>query len=260
VTAIGKDTAAPVVAKLWTMATLAGMASYMDAGTIVAVSASLSRWQTMFTMSSWQLGFLSAALTVCIGIGAILGGRIGDRFGRKKVYAMDLFVYAFGVLWLVFEVGTPMLFVGVIVVGLAIGADMPTALALVSEMSPAGKRGRLVTFTQFLWALGPLVVILLVLLATGLGDLMPRVIFGHLFVVASITWLLRRRMKESRSWERMVPVRTTDSGPGRSGLRGLFDPSLLRARLFTTTFYTVLTIGTNFYGSFGLYGWRKWVG
>jgi hypothetical protein len=102
----------------------------------------------------------------------------------------------------------------------------PTALALVSEMSPAGKRGRLVTFTQFLWALGPLVVLLLVLIVTGLDG----------------------------------QLGTNGPGPGRSGLRGLFDPSLLRATLFTTAFYTVLTIGTNFYGSFVFTAWRRWAG
>jgi inositol transporter-like SP family MFS transporter len=176
VTAIGTDTAA-AVAKPWTTATLAGMASYLDAGTIVAVSASISRWQTMFRMSSWQLGFLSAALTVCIGLGAILGGRIGDRFGRKKVYAIDLLVYAFGVLWLVFAVGTPMLFVGVIIRRSGPWRRRVDRSRTCQRDVPAGNRGRLVTFTQFMWALGPLVVIVLVLLATGLGDLMPRVIF-----------------------------------------------------------------------------------
>ncbi|WP_427889168.1 MFS transporter [Kribbella sp. GL6] len=236
-----------VVDKPWRMAALAGMASYLDAGTIVAVSACISRWQTMFGLTSWQLGFLSAALTVCIGIGAIVGGRIGDRFGRKKVYAIDLLVYIFGLAWLVFAVGTPMLFAGMIIVGLAIGADVPTALSLVGENSPTAMRGRLVTFTGFLWGLGPLVVIVLVLAVSGTGDLMPRLIFGHLLVLGAITWLLRRRMKESIRWRRTE----------QAGVRHLFNPTLLRTTLFTVAFYTLVTIGTNFYGSFGLYALEK---
>ncbi|MBO0072459.1 MFS transporter, partial [Listeria monocytogenes] len=78
----------------WRTAVLAGMASYLDAGTIVAVSASLTLWKSQFSLDAWQLGFLSAALTVCIGIGAIVGGRVGDRVGRKRVYSFDLLLYA----------------------------------------------------------------------------------------------------------------------------------------------------------------------
>jgi inositol transporter-like SP family MFS transporter len=242
-----------VAAKPWRVATLAGIASYLDAGTIVAVSASLSLWQTMFHMSAWEVGFLSGALTVCIGIGAVLGGRIGDRWGRKRVYSIDLLLYAFGLLWIIFAVGTPMLFVAAIVVGLAVGADVPTSLALVGEMSPADKRGRLVAFTQVLWSLGPLVVIMLVLLATGLGDLMPRVVFGHLFMVAIVTWFLRRRIAESSAWKRAL----RGTGFDRSRLKALFTRPLLRGSLFTIAFYSLLTIGTNFYGSFGLYALEK---
>ncbi|MDX2973300.1 MFS transporter [Kribbella solani] len=229
----------------WRLAALAGMASYLDAGTIVGVSASLSRWESQFGLTSWQLGFLSAALTVCIGIGAIVGGRIGDRYGRKKVYAADLLLYAFGLLWLVFASGIPMLFIGVIVVGLAIGADVPTALALVGESSPAAQRGKFVTFTGFLWGLGPLVVIVLVLLTTKYGDLMPRLIFGQFLLLAIVTWALRRRMRESVSWQQ--------SSGRRTRVQDLFSPALLRTTVAMIAFYGLLTIGTNFYGSFGLY-------
>ncbi|WP_158607871.1 MFS transporter [Nocardia panacis] len=226
----------------WRLATLAGMASYLDAGTIIAVSAALTHWRSTFGMSSWQVGFLSATLTVCIGIGAIVGGRIGDRHGRKRVYAADLMIYGFGLLWLVCAGHPAMLFVGVSIVGLAIGADVPAALALVGENAPVGSRGRLVTFTQFLWALGPLVVVLLELAGTPLGHQLPRAIFAHLLVLALLTWLLRRRMVESLRWR-----------PSRSTPRELFTPTLRRGTLVILLFYATLTIGTNFYGSFGLY-------
>ncbi|MGW5113400.1 MFS transporter [Nocardia sp. NPDC004123] len=235
-------TAHVAVARPWSLAALAGMASYLDAGTIIAVSAALSHWQSSFRMSEWQLGFLSAALTVCIGLGSIAGGRIGDRYGRKRVYAVDLLVYIVGLLWLVLAVHPVMLFVGVVTVGLAIGADVPAALALVGENAPASERGRLVTFTQLLWALGPLAVIGLELSGSRLGDQLPRAIFAHLLALALITWLLRRRMVESLRWQ------PSDSSP-----RELLAPNLRRGSIFLLAFYVTVTLGTNFYGSFGLY-------
>lgn len=232
----------------WRTATLAGMASYLDAGTIVAASASLTVWTKAFHLDPWQLGFLSAALTVCIGVGAIVGGWVGDRWGRKRVYSFDLLLYAFGLLWIVFAVGSPMLFVGVIIVGLAVGADVPTSITVVGETSPDAQRGRLVTFTQLLWGLGPLVVIMVVLATTGLGELMPRVVFGHLLVLALVTWALRRRIGEPAAWEG-----ARAAGTAGTRVRLLFRRPLVGATVFVIAFYALLTIGTNFYGSFGLY-------
>lgn len=232
----------------WRTAVLAGMASYLDAGTIVAVSASLTLWKSQFSLDAWQLGFLSAALTVCIGIGAIVGGRVGDRVGRKRVYSFDLLLYAFGLLWIVCAVVPAMLFVGVIIVGLAIGADVPTSITVVGETAPGKRRGRLVTFTQLLWGLGPLIVILVVLVSTGLGEWMPRIVFGHLLVLSLVTWLLRRKIGEPTAWKNARSV-----GATRETIGGLFRGRLLRNTLFILAFYTLLTIGTNFYGSFGLY-------
>lgn len=235
-------------ARPWRTALLAGMASYLDAGTIVAVSASLTLWKHQFTLDAWQLGFLSAALTVCIGIGAIVGGRIGDRVGRKRVYSFDLLLYAFGLLWIVCAVVPAMLFVGVIIVGLAVGADVPTSITVVGETAPGKRRGRLVTFTQLLWGLGPLVVILVVLASTGFGEWMPRIVFGHLLVLALITWALRRRIGEPTAW-----TNARRAGATREGVHALFRGRLLRSTLFILAFYALLTVGTNFYGSFGLY-------
>lgn len=242
------DGADPQARKPWRTAILAGMASYLDAGTIVAVSASLTLWKAQFSLDAWQIGFLSAALTVCIGIGAIVGGRIGDRVGRKRVYAFDLLFYAFGLLWIVCAVAPAMLFIGVIIVGLAVGADVPTSITVVGETAPGARRGRLVTFTQLLWGLGPLVVIVVVLASTGLGEWMPRIVFGHLLVLALITWALRRRIGEPEAWKRAQRAGTTRERAGAL-LRG----PLLRNTLFILVFYVLLTIGTNFYGSFGLY-------
>ncbi|MEN0083150.1 MAG: MFS transporter [Leifsonia sp.] len=247
-TAAGAASADPQPRTPWRTTLLAGMASYLDAGTIVAVSASLSLWKGQFSLDAWQLGFLSAALTVCIGIGAIAGGRVGDRFGRKRVYSFDLLLYAFGLLWIVCAVVPTMLFIGVIVVGLAIGADVPTSITVVGETAPGRRRGRLVTFTQLLWGLGPLVVILVVLASTGMGEWMPRVVFGHLLVLALVTWSLRRGIGEPASWRNARSLGATSGTIG-----GLFRGPLLRNTLFVLVFYTLLTIGTNFYGSFGLY-------
>ena len=56
-----------------------------------------------------------------------------------------------------------MLFVGTVIVAIAVGADVPTSLALVGEFAPERARARLLGSTQVAWSLGPVVVLLLAL-------------------------------------------------------------------------------------------------
>jgi inositol transporter-like SP family MFS transporter len=182
----------------WRWSVLAGMASYLDAGSIVALGAGLALFQSYLGLSDGAVGALAAIGPNAIGcaIGAFVGGRLGDKLGRKRIYKYDLLVYAVGVLCIALAVNTPMLFIGTFVVGVAVGADVPTSLALVGEFSPAKARGKLLGFTQVAWNVGPVIVLLLSLVLTPLDLLGTRIVFLHLFVVALVTWAMRRGLSE----------------------------------------------------------------
>src|SRR5690606_15514126 len=64
--------------RYWKLATLSGMASYLDSGIIVSVGVSLAIWGEHFDMSVWMLGSISAVLTACIAVGSLVGGRLAD--------------------------------------------------------------------------------------------------------------------------------------------------------------------------------------
>src|SRR6478609_4656158 len=178
----------------WKWSALAGMASYLDAGSIVALGAGLALFQEKFAMSDSAVGTLAAIGPNAIGcaIGAFIGGFLGDKLGRKRIYQYDLLVYAAGILCIAFAMNREMLFLGTVVVGLAVGADVPTSLALVGEFAPDKARGKLLGFTQVAWCLGPTLVLWLALALASLGLLGIRIVFLHLFIVAMITWALRR--------------------------------------------------------------------
>lgn len=186
----------------WKRTILACMADYLDAGGIVAASAGLAIWSQSFGLTSASLGLL-AAFGVNAGsyaLGALVGGYLGDRLGRKRIYQYDLLVYILGALFIVFAVQSWMLFAGLIIMGIAIGADVPTSWSLIGEIAPDNKRGRLVGLTSVFWSAGPVVVLLLALALANTGLLGIRIVFAQLALVALITWLLRRRMAESEMW------------------------------------------------------------
>lgn len=234
-----------VTRQQWKWTALAGMASYLDAGSIVALGSGLALFQEQMKLSAGAVGALAAIGPNALGaaLGAFIGGRLGDKLGRKRIYQYDLLVYAAAILLIVFAFNPVMLFAGTFVVGVAVGADVPTSLALVGEFSPARARGKLLGLTQVTWNLGPVVVLLLAFALAPLGMLGIRIVFAHLFVVAIVTYAMRRGMTESAVWKaasqsgKKAKVKVTDL------LRG----ANLRALVWTGGIYLTwnLVAGTN---------------
>lgn len=232
----------------WRWSALAGMASYLDAGSIVALGAGLALFQKEFGLTDGMVGALAAIGPNAIGcaIGAFVGGWLGDKLGRKRIYQYDLLVYAAGVLCIVLAVNREMLFLGTLVVGLAVGADVPTSLALVGEFAPAKARGKLLGFTQVAWCLGPTVVLWLALALASLGLLGIRIVFLHLFVVALVTWALRRGLAESARW-------VAASSTAKQDVAALFSGANLRALVWTATIYLFWNLAAGTAGAFNSY-------
>jgi MFS transporter, SP family, inositol transporter len=257
-----------VTAQQWRWTILAGMASYLDAGSIVALGVGLALWQEYLHMSSTTVGLLAALGPNAIGaaLGALIGGRLGDLFGRKRIYQYDLLVYAFGILLMTFSVNLPMLMIGTFIVGVAVGADVPTSLALIGEFSPSKARGRLMGLSQVAWSLGPIVVFVLAFALSSYDLLGSRIVLAHLFVVAIVTWVLRRGMVESARWtaasgaaeaERTSdPEAQPEEAPvpadplAASRLRGLFSGPTLAAIVFTTVVYLFWNLAAGTFGVF----------
>lgn len=190
----------------WKGTILAGLANYIDSGSIVSGAAALALWQSMYGLSDNLLGLIAAfgPNAIGAGIGAVVGGWLCDKLGRKRIYQYDMLVYAAGMTVLVFAIAPWMIVLGFVIVGLAVGADIPASWSLIAEEAPDERRGKHSGVAQILWNLGPVVVLLMSLFLTdylGLGELGARLVFAHLVIVALGLTFLRRKMRESRRWE-----------------------------------------------------------
>ena len=250
------DSAAPpdaapdvrVTREQWHKTILAAMANYIDSGSIVAGAVALPLWTKQFGFGSSFVSFLGAfsSNAISAGLGALIGGRICDLLGRKKIYQWDLLLYAFGVLWIVFAQAGWMLLVGYFIVGLTVGADVPASWTLITETAPTRARGRLAGTAQIFWYVGTLVPLMLGIALLGLGDTMPRILFAQLFVVALVTWALRQGIVESVVW-----TRARDESP-RSGraIRELLQGRHVRALVFLILMYGIWNLVAGTYGFF----------
>jgi inositol transporter-like SP family MFS transporter len=232
----------------WKASLLAGMASYLDAGSIVALGAGLSLFQSYLDLSNNAIGLLAAIGPNAVGcaIGAFIGGRLGDKLGRKRIYQIDLLVYALGILLIVFTMNPVMLFLGTFIIGVAVGADVPTSLSYVGEAAPDKARGKLLGLTQVAWGFGPVVVLWMAMFLADLGVLGIRLVFLHLFVMSMITWYLRRDLVESSRWQ--VAAKAT-----KVKLKTLFSGSNLKGLAYTVIIYLFWNLAAGTAGIFNPY-------
>ena len=211
------------------------LTNYLDAGAIVAGASGLTLWKDYLSLTEGHLGWLNAISANCLGaaIGAIIGGFMADKFGRKAIYTYNMLVYMLGVLIIMLAVNFPILLLGFLVTGISVGVGVPASWTYISESSETGNRGRNICISQMAWGIGPLIILLIgTLLAPptgGSGDtggvLSPlvetvanaitggglqgsalnvfssRIVFASLFIVAFIAWQLQRRLDESAEWK-----------------------------------------------------------
>ncbi|HEU5067046.1 MAG TPA: MFS transporter [Sphingomicrobium sp.] len=234
----------------WRNTILAGLANYIDAGSIVAGSAALALWKERYELSDTFLGLIAAfsANAISAGIGALLGGILCDKYGRKKIYQFDMLFYAFGMLFLVFTFAPWMIIAGFVLVGLAVGADIPASWSLIAEVAPDTRRGKHSGVAQLLWYLGPVVVLVSFAILAPLGVLAARIVFAHLAVLAVALTLLRSRMSESERWEAAKRVEVGSPTAGTpSSWRVLLQPQQIKSMAFLVGMYGLwnLWAGTN---------------
>ncbi len=201
--------------------------NYLDAGAIVAGSSGITLWQNYLGLSEMHLGWLNALSANAMGaaIGAIIGGFLADKFGRKFIFTYNLLVYMLGVVIVMLSVSYPMLLCGFLITGISVGIGVPASWTYISESSEVTNRGRNICISQMSWGLGPMVILFFGMLFAPGGFLWgpveslahtfigadaaqpavevfsSRVVFFTLFVVAFIAWNLQRRLQESAEFE-----------------------------------------------------------
>src|SRR6266704_2725947 len=153
--------------------------------------------QTKFSTLPQNLQFLSLTF-VGMTLGALITGFIGDRFGRRFTYQVNLLVFGLASLAAAFAQDMNQLIVCRFVQGLGLGAEIVVGYSTLTEFVPPKSRGRWLAFMAFLVVSGLPVT-------TLLGNLIiPSYGWRPMFAIAGpgalIVWYLRKALPESPRW------------------------------------------------------------
>ena len=192
----------------WTL--IASLGDFLDAGMLAGTGITLLAIGTLLNFTALEDGLPALITLLGAAFGALTFGRLGDKFGRKFIYQMDMLIYGASSILLaitgvfpsrIFNIVWAMVFYAM--VGIAVGADVPTSWSLITEFSPKNYRGRLMSITTIMWYVGVLVELGIAIALYNTGMILFRTIWIFLGLLAFVSWILRRDLTESPRFDMM---------------------------------------------------------
>ena len=106
-------------------------------------------------------GLVGAASLLGIFIGAPLFGFLTDKFGRRRMFLVDIIAFIVIGVGQAFATGGVSLGILRFLLGMAIGAEYSIGAPMLSEFVPARERGSKLAFLELCWRIGFLIAVLL---------------------------------------------------------------------------------------------------
>ena len=152
-----------------------------------------------------SLGFSAEMLSLCLGIslfatglGGIIFGALGDKYGRRKVLQWTIIVYSIGTLLCAFSWSFYSLVAFRFITGLGVGGEWATGQIYINETFPDNLRAKFGAFMQSGAPVG-------VILASIVGGMVSPVIGWRMTFLVSIlpalsVVFIRKSLNESDVW------------------------------------------------------------
>lgn len=125
------------------------------------VNGSLSFLVDSWNINSWMQGLISSALELSAAIGAIFGGGISDKIGRKKTLRIISWIFLIGAVGCALAPSAWFLVGARFFLGLAVGAASAIVPIYLAEISSSAHRGKVVSINQVMIVGGQFLAFLL---------------------------------------------------------------------------------------------------
>ncbi|RIM78611.1 sugar porter family MFS transporter [Staphylococcus xylosus] len=158
-------------------------------------------------LNSFTEGLVVSSMLVGAIFGSGASGPMSDRLGRRRVVFIIAIIYIVGALILASAPSMPILVIGRLVIGLAVGGSTAIVPVYLSEMAPTEQRGSLSSLNQLMITIGILSSYLINYAFTPIEGwrwmlglaIVPSVILliGVAFMPESPRWLLEHRSEKA---------------------------------------------------------------
>ena len=186
--------------KHWLTVFTAGMGFFTDAYDLFIIGTVTVLLTPIYHLSTNQISLLNSISLLASVAGALTFGKLMDRWGRKRMYGVEVAILVVGAILCAFAWNFTSLFIFRLIVGYGVGGDYATSAVITSEYANRKSRGRLVGSVFAMQGLGLLAgpAIASIFLSAGVPDSIAwRLMLGLGAIPAASVIYLRRKIRET---------------------------------------------------------------
>jgi MFS transporter, SP family, major inositol transporter len=195
----GKASPQRALTTIAVISTLGGLLFGYDTGVI---SGALIFMKRDLELTSFTEGMVVSSLLLGAAFGATVGGQLADRLGRRVTIRWSAVIFTLGALSCAMAANLETMVVARITLGLAVGCASATVPLYIGELSPADRRGRLVTQNDLMVVGGQLLVFTTNAVIDDLwgGQRTWRWMLGVAAVPAVLLWIGMLMLPDTPRW------------------------------------------------------------
>ena len=177
-------------------------------------------------VTTWDKSLITSATSLGALFGGLVAGVCADRWGRRVVIWIADLLFIVGALWQGLSASVAAMVLGRLVVGLGVGVGSLIVPLYISELAPAGRRGRLVVISVLCITGGQ---VLAYMVGIVLGERW-RWVLGLGAVPAAVQAVLMLPMPETPRWQ-LLRGRRADARHTLAQLYGSADAAAISSLL-----------------------------